>query len=184
MRGFALMLCVVAGLSGAQADQTDPALDALFDQLSQRDLDAGEARSLQNRIWTIWMRYDGEVDGVEALMRQGNAATNSGDLHLAWALFSQAIRMDPAFAEAWNRRATVNYLTGSYEQSLSDIEEVLTREPRHFGALSGRGLVLLELGDLEGALDAFEAALDVNPYMSGPAANAEAIRERLEGEPI
>lgn len=167
----------------AFADQNDPELDRLFARLGE-NLESDEARSVQNRIWTIWTRYEGEVGEVDALMRQGHVATSSGNLHLAWALYTQAIRLDPDFAESWNRRATVNYLVGSYEQSLEDIDEVLAREPRHFGALSGRGLVLLELGRPEAALDAFEAALAVNPHMTGPAANAAALRRQLDGEPI
>jgi tetratricopeptide (TPR) repeat protein len=85
----------------------------------------------------------------------------------------------PEYAEGWNKRATVHYMLGNFEESLADIDATLELEPHHFGALSGRGLVHVKLGDYERALSAFEDALEVSPQSAGPRANAKALREIL-----
>src|SRR3546814_20777188 len=85
----------------------------------------------------------------------------------------------PGFAEGWNKRATVHYLLGNYGESLADIAETLALEPRHFGALSGRGLVYLRLEDAQRALDAFEQALAIPPNLPAAALNAEELRKML-----
>ena len=89
------------------------------------------------------------------------------------------VAIAPGFAEGWNKRATVHYLLGNYDKSLTDIAETLALEPRHFGALSGRGLVYMALEEEELALDSFEAALEVYPLAHGARHNADALRDRL-----
>lgn len=148
------------------ADQDDPRLDALFQELQQLDLRQNQrAGNIQARIWHIWYLHDdAEVDEA---MERGLKALAQDRHDDAVAAFSRAIELDPEFAEAWNRRATTYYLMDRYEASLSDIERVLELEPRHFGALAGRGLCLKALNRRRAALEAFEAALDVNPHMEG-----------------
>ncbi len=87
-------------------------------------------------------------------------------------------------AEGWNKRATVHYLMASHQESLGDIERTLALEPRHFGALSGRGLVNLALGREEAALQAFEAALQIYPHLPGAKSHIKALREKLKGKAI
>ena len=98
--------------------------------------------------------------------------------------FEVMVGLAPDFAEGWNKRATVHWLLGNYQDSLDDIDKTLALEPRHFGALSGRGLVYINLEEWELALQAFDDALDVYPQMVGPRVNADAIRMMLEGRPI
>ena len=98
--------------------------------------------------------------------------------------FEEMVDLVPEFAEAWNKRATVHWLLGNYQDSLSDIDKTLALEPRHFGALSGRGQVYVDLEEWDLALKAFEDALEVYPQMVGPRLNSEAIRMMLEGRPI
>ena len=117
-------------------------------------------------------------------MSVGVAQMSRRDYSGALGSFAQIIDADPEFAEGWNKRATVHWLMENYEESLVDIEHTLRLEPRHFGALSGRGLVYIELENWEGALEAFEAALAVNPQMRGPQINAEALRLMLERRDI
>ena len=90
----------------------------------------------------------------------------------------------PDFAEGWNKRATVHYLMGNYDKSLSDVAKTLALEPRHFGALSGRGLIYIELEDEKRALEAFEEALAIHPNLVSAAINAKALRERLRKREI
>ena len=176
---LALLLCVAGPPAGA--DQDDERLDALFKTLLETD-DVGAARASESAIWRIWLEH--EDNAVALLMRDGVAAMNRGDGRAALEDFDQIVKIAPDFAEGWNKRATVHYMLGNYDESLADIAETLAREPRHFGALSGRGLVYSQLEDLEAALESFEAALEVNPHMMGPRANAEAIRKILEGQRI
>ena len=158
-----LLLITVCGAPlPALADQDDPRLDALFRQLHRTE-DPGEAAFLQAGIWHVW--YDIEDEQARDLMSQGVQALVEERYRAAVDLFGRLIEQQPDYAEAWNRRATTYYLMGDYERSLRDIDRVLELEPRHFGALSGRGLCLRELGRLREAMHALRAALAINPHL-------------------
>ncbi|MGF1611465.1 MAG: tetratricopeptide repeat protein [Kiloniellales bacterium] len=168
-------------LPPAAADQNDARLFGLFNQL-QGATGRAEATATEAAIWHIWIEHDDRA--VHLLMQKGIAAMNRGDRRGAFRDFDQIVQIAPDFAEGWNKRATVRYLLGQYEESLDDIERTLALEPRHFGALSGRGLVYVALDDLPQALQSFEAALAVNPHMPGVRSNAEAIRKVLKDREI
>ena len=166
---LALAVALLAGTHAA-ADQNDERLYTLFQVLKTTD-NPVRAAFVQQRIWSIWFQHpDTEVQ--EALAA-GEDALAAGRLDQAVEHFSGVIRRAPDFAEGWNRRATAYYAQGRYRRSLEDVAEVLAREPRHFGALAGRGLCLQALGQTGEAISAYRAALDVNPHM-------EQIRARLE----
>ena len=133
-------------------------------------------------LFRSWTESDDDV--VALLMNQGLAAMARHDLRAALGKFEQIVKIAPGFAEGWNKRATVYYLIGNYSGSLQDIERTLNLEPRHFGALSGRGLVLLELEDMKAALASFEAALKVYPQLSGASHNAKALRREIQKHEI
>ncbi len=185
MTAIALALGLVLGLAlhagPAAADQDDPRLEALFARLKAAP-DARAAEEVEAAIWHIWVQSDDEVIGM--LMSQGLAAMRRRDLRAALGKSDQIVKIAPAFAERWNKRATVHYLLGDFPGSLHDIARTLKLEPRHFGALSGRGLVLLELDQQAGALESFEAALEVHPNLSGASHNAEALRRELQKHEI
>ena len=177
---LALALVCLAGPPAA-ADQTSPRLDALFERLQSAE-DPVTAQVIQGRIWSLWFEHDDPQ--VRMLMDEGRAAMDARRFDEALELFSEVIERDPNYAEGWNRRATLYYLMGRFEKSLADINKVLALEPRHFGALSGRGLVLIRLDRLHEAIDAFQAALEVNPHMQRARANIEHLREVLEKREI
>ena len=184
MRPFSAMLLLLAAAVAAvpaAADQNDPRLSELFDEL-QAAPDPRAARDIEQQIWLIWTRH--EDDAVNSLMSVGVAQMSRRDYSGALGSFEEIIAADPEFAEGWNKRATVHWLMENYDESLVDIERTLKLEPRHFGALSGRGLVYIELEEWERALEAFEAALAVNPQMRGPQVNAEALRLLLDRREI
>jgi tetratricopeptide (TPR) repeat protein len=106
------------------------------------------------------------------------------DYAAALVAFDRTVTLAPGFAQGWNKRATVLYLLGQYEQSLLDCDKVLELEPRHFGALSGMGLIYMALDEPELALEAFERALAVDPTMPGPRHNAEALRQSIKDRDI
>lgn len=137
-------------------------LDALFKGLKAARGD-GEADELVGRIWETWTR-SGRAD-VDRLMEEGIGYLSIQRLSAAHDRFTEAIEAAPDFAEAWNKRATVLFLMREHEQSLADIEKVLALEPRHFGALAGRGMIHAHAGRWKEALDAYQQALAVNPYL-------------------
>jgi tetratricopeptide (TPR) repeat protein len=116
-------------------------------------------------------------------MARGQQALSIGDFEDALEAFTEVTLRAPDFAEGWNRRATLYYLMGRYQESIADVYETLKLEPRHFGALSGMGLIYTALADEETALIWFEKALEVNPHMAGVRYRVELIKRRLAGEP-
>ena len=90
---------------------------------------------------------------------------NDGQLETALNFFDEVIRLAPGFAEGWNKRATVFYLMKNLDRSVNDIAQTLRLEPRHFGALSGLGLINQALGHTKAAIRAYERALKINPHL-------------------
>jgi len=133
----------------------------------------------EQALWLVWSR-SGDA-AVDRLMERGVGEMQSGQHREAIATFSEVIRRRPAFAEGWNKRATVLYLAGEYRRSLADCDQVLKRKPRHFGALSGAGLNHLKLEQPREALHWFRRALEVNPNMPGIEQEAEELEELLRG---
>ena len=117
-------------------------------------------------------------------MGRAKTATDSKDFDLAIRLLNAIIDIRPDFTEAWNRRATVYYTTKDFGRALADIHEVLAREPRHFGALSGLGIILQELGDEKRALDAFRRALAIHPRLERVPELVQKLSEKIDGREI
>jgi len=159
------------------AAQTEADLDLLFDRL-QTTSSVEEAITITNLIWAIWHQSDN--DEVNQLMLKGMAEMSQRSYQAAVETFSDMIAMDAEFAEGWNKRATVYYLLGDYRGSVKDIERTLELEPRHFGALSGLGLIMMALDNEEAAIQAFEATLAINPTASGARENIQQLKERQE----
>ena len=111
-------------------------------------------------------------------------ALEQKDLDLAIKLLDAVIEIKPSYTEAWNRRATIHYLQKDYGGALADIREVLAREPRHFGALSGLGLILQEIGDEKHALEAYRRALAIDPHLEHVGDVVKTLSERVEGRDI
>jgi tetratricopeptide (TPR) repeat protein len=179
LRAAALALALLA--LPAAARQDDPKLTELFDRLGKVD-DGPAAKAMEAAIWSLWM-HSGS-DTVDLLLRRGTAAMSAGDHETALKLFDSVVKLDPNFAEGWNKRATLYFLMSDYPSSVADIERTLALEPRHFGALSGLGMIELELGREREALAAFEKALAVNPHLPGVKDQAAKLKKKLEGNKI
>jgi len=142
-----------------------------------RDPDEVVRSLAEHSLWEVWSHSgDPEVDNLYQL---GIEQMNQGDAPAAIETFTQIIRKKPEFAEGWNKRATLYYLVGEYVKSLADCEEVVKRNPFHFGALSGFGMIYLRLGRPEKALEYFERTLEVNPNLVEVKAAVEELKRLL-----
>lgn len=160
----------------AQADQTATELNPLFDKLANA-ADGSEAVQLESKIWQYWLKAPD--DDSAALMSQVVYAMQNGQLSLGIKLCDQLIDNAPEFAEAWNKRATLYYLTGNMQASVEDIRRTVELEPRHFGAISGLGLIFLQQGNYQNALDAFEQVLKISPQSNNTRRSIEQVRNKL-----
>ncbi len=163
-----------------RADRTRN-VDFLFEALKVAP-DEESAKAVEGRIWALWM-VSGS-DTIDLLMTRVKAAGDAKDFDLAIRLLNTVIELRPNYVEAWNRRATIYFLKRDYGNSLADIREVLAREPRHFGALAGLGVILEEVGDEKRALDAFRKAQAIYPRLGGVSDQIKTLTEKVEGRDI
>jgi len=162
------------------ADRTR-GLDFLFGALKAAP-DEASAKHVEARIWAIWLQTPSDTAAL--LMMRAKAAIDAQQTDVALKLLDATIKLRPDYVEAWNRRATLYYLKNDYARSLADIQQVLTREPRHFGALAGLGMIMQDLGDDKRALDAFRKALAVNPHLEKVPELVKTLTEKVEGRDI
>ncbi len=162
--------------SGAAADQTSPALVKLFEGL-RSSTGPQQAETFEQKIWQLWL--EGSPSDTGDQLQSARAAMSAGDLSQAAVLLDDLVKRSPHFAEVWNQRALLRYLRNDYTRSLADIEEALSLEPHHFGALAGRGQCYLRLKNFEEALTAFEAASAIHPWLPDVQRNIEMLRVYL-----
>jgi tetratricopeptide (TPR) repeat protein len=156
-------------------------LDFLFGALKAAP-DEASAKHVEARIWAIWLQTPSDTAAL--LMMRAKAAMDAQQTDVALKLLDAVIKLRPDYVEAWNRRATLYYLRNDYTRSLSDIEQVLIREPRHFGALAGLGMIMQDIGDEKRALEAFRKALAVNPHLEKVPDLVKSLTEKVEGRDI
>ena len=141
-----------------------------------------EAAEVDQRIWLLWLHSEDKA--VNRLLAQGVIAMQRGALDRAPDRFDEIVERAPDFAEGWNKRATVLYMMGRHRDSVADVQQVLNLEPRHYGALSGLGMILVAIGQEEDALEWLRRALELNPYLDGIRLLADELGERLKGKRI
>jgi tetratricopeptide (TPR) repeat protein len=156
-------------------------LDFLFGALKAAP-DEASARHVEARIWAVWMQTPSDTAAL--LMTRAKAAMDAKNVDVALKLLDSVVKLRPDYVEAWNRRATLYYLKSDYRHSLEDIQQVLIREPRHFGALAGLGMIMQDIGDDKRALDAFRKALAVNPHLEKVPELVKTLTEKVEGRDI
>jgi tetratricopeptide (TPR) repeat protein len=144
--------------------------------------DEDTAKAIEDRIWALWSVSDS--DTCNLLMSRVTVAIDDKDYDLALKLLDAIITIKPDYVEAWNRRATVYYLKDDIAHSIADIAEVLVREPRHFGALSGLGLILQDIGDDKDALTAYRKALAIDPHLENIPDVVKTLSEKVDGRNI
>jgi tetratricopeptide (TPR) repeat protein len=169
-----------AKLPKVNADKTR-GLDFLFGALKAAP-DAASAKHVEARIWALWMQTPSDTAAL--LMLRAKTAMDAKQIDVALKLLDAVVKLRPDYVEGWNRRATLYYLKNDYAHSLEDIEQVLVREPRHFGALAGLGMIMQDIGDDKRALDAFRKALAVNPHLEKVPELVKTLTEKVEGRDI
>jgi tetratricopeptide (TPR) repeat protein len=156
-------------------------LDFLFGALKAAP-DEASAKHVEARIWALWLQTPSDTAAL--LMSRAKAAMEAQQYEVALKLLDAVVKLRPDYIEGWNRRATLYYLQNDYTHSLQDIEQVLVREPRHFAALAGLGMIMQDIGDDKRALDAFRKALAINPHLEKVPELVKTLTEKVEGRDI
>ena len=155
-------------------------MDGLFAALASADPQS--AKPIQQKIMAEWARNDS--DAMTLLLSRATKAMEAEDHDKALTFLDDLVRLAPDYAEAWNRRATVHFMRGDYGRSVADIARVLSLEPRHFGALSGLGIILDRLDRDAEALRVFRRALDIHPHLEGAQEAVERLVPAVEGRAL
>ena len=180
-----LLGILVLGLlffSSANSEERELELNKLFNQLKNNS-DASMAFEVEMKIWNIWSTHPSQ-ENLTQLLANGSNLMTQHKLNKAYETFSKVISLDPNWAEGWNKRATVLYMLGRYEESQEDINEVLKLEKRHFGALSGQGLVQIELKNYEKAINSYKEVQKIYPSMQSPKIIIPQLKELIKSESI
>jgi len=164
-------------LGASTLSETGTMADAPALVRALRDSDAQVRRLAEAALWAVWSR-SGD-DAIDYILEIGVGQMRDGQLEASVETFSEIIRRRPDFAEGWNKRATAYYLLGEWRRSAADCDEVLRRNPQHFGALSGYGMIWLQLDEPTRALERFEQALAVNPNLESVQTTIDAVRALL-----
>ncbi len=165
-------------LSPVHADEAK--LDALFEELQQTELPEWE--KVEEKIWREWSQSGSAA--MDLLLNRGRKAMSERKYAKAVDHFSAIIDHAPDFAEAWNARATAFFAWDRYGMSISDIQQTLALNPRHFGAMQGLGRILEELGDDENAMKAYRSAIAIHPHRPGLKDSIKRLEAKISGQDI
>ena len=176
------LVLIFCGNVLAESKDRDIRLNQLFEQLKKSN-NTSLAFEIEMKIWNIWSTHPTH-DSLTQSLAKGSGLMSKGELEAAYKIFSTIIESAPDWAEGWNKRATVLYLMGRYQESLKDIDEVLKRESRHFGALSGQGLVQTELKNYEKAIKSYQAVQKIYPSIRAAKVMIPQLRKLIKEEAI
>ena len=179
---YVFLVLIFCGNVLAESKDRDIRLNQLFEQLKKSN-NASLAFEIEMKIWNIWSTHPTH-DSLTQSLAKGSGLISKGELEAAYKIFSTIIESAPDWAEGWNKRATVLYLMGRYQESLKDIDEVLKRESRHFGALSGQGLVQTELKNYEKAIKSYRAVQKIYPSIRAAKVMIPQLRKLIKEEAI
>ena len=164
------------------AENREEELNKLFNQL-KNTYNNLSAKEIESKIWKLWTTHPSEQTLTD-LLEKGSYYMSQNQLTSAHNVFSKAIELDPNWAEAWNKRATVLYLMGNYDLSQNDIDMVLSLEKRHFGALAGQGLVQTALNNYQSAINSYKEVEKIYPTMQSPKLMIPKLKELIKKQSI
>ena len=174
---FILSVFFFLSLSAAFADERKKQLDKLFNELKTDN--PVLTFEVEQKIWKIWSTHP-KKNELTLMLSEGSTLVKNDKLNEAVNIFTKVIELDPNWAEAWNKRATVLYLLGEFQKSQNDIDNVLKLEERHFGALAGQGLVNIQLKNYDKAIMSYEKAQKIYPTMKSPKIMIKEIKELIK----
>jgi len=163
------------------ADDQERELDKLFLELKKNI--PSKSSNIEQQIWLLWSTHPSD-EKLTSMLDEGSRLVQDQKLLRAISVFTEAIELDPSWAEAWNKRATVLYMIGEFQKSQNDIDKVLELEKRHFGALAGQGLVNIQLQNYEKAIKSYQMAEDIYPAMKSPKLMIKQIEELIKKQSI
>ena len=178
---FLLILVYLFSQVSSLANERDTRLNQLFNELKANK--SKVAFIIEQEIWALWSTHPTD-ENLTARLEEGSQFVRNQNYLKAKNIFTEVINLDKNWAEAWNKRATVLYLMGKYELSQADIDKVLQLEKRHFGALSGQGLVQSALKNYQKAIDSYIEAHKVHPNMKSPLIMIEQLQMQIKKESI
>ena len=178
---FILSVFFFLSLSAAFADERKKQLDKLFNELKTDN--PVLTFEVEQKIWKIWSTHP-KKNELTLMLSEGSTLVKNDKLNEAVNIFTKVIELDPNWAEAWNKRATVLYLLGEFQKSQNDIDKVLELEERHFGALAGQGLVNIQLKNYDKAIMSYEKAQKIYPTMKSPKIMIKEIKELIKQQSI
>ena len=164
-----------------KAKAREAVLDRLLEELSKAGTEE-KGRAVERAIQSVWLNSGSA--SIDLLTQRGLDALGEDDLDRAYFYFDEVVTLAPDFAEGWHRRAAIHYLREDYSAALRDLEQTLRLEPRHFEALAGLGVILEDLGDRKGALEAYRRALALNPWLVNGKERIEPLELEVEGRGI
>ena len=163
------------------ANERDTQLDKLFTELKKNI--ASSSPKIAQQIWTLWSTHPTD-EKLTSILDEGTRLVQDQKLIRAIDIFTDVIEMDPTWAEAWNKRATVFYMVGEFQKSQDDIDKVLELENRHFGALAGQGMVNIQLKNYDKAKRSYQKAQKIYPAMKSSKVMIEQIEELIKRQSI
>ncbi len=181
MKGILTIIFLFFSTTILIANEREVELDNLFSELKKNN--PAVSKNIEQKIWTLWSTHPSD-DKLTSILNEGSRLMQDKDLFRAILVFTEVIEMDPTWAEAWNKRATVYYMIGEFEKSQSDINKVLNLEKRHFGALAGQGLVNIQLKNYEKAILSYQMVEKIYPTMRSPKIMIKQIQDLIKRDSI
>ena len=181
MKKILSIILLFLSTSILSANERDVQLDKLFIELKKNT--STTSPSIAQKIWILWSTHPTN-EKLTSILDEGSRLVQDQKLLKAIDIFTDAIELDPTWAEAWNKRATVYYMIGEFEKSQNDIDKVLELENRHFGALAGQGMVNIKLKNYDKAKLSYQKAQEIYPAMKSSKVMIEQIEELIKKQSI
>tara|TARA_B100000524_G_scaffold241501_1_gene129112 strand:+ start:471 stop:1019 length:549 start_codon:yes stop_codon:yes gene_type:complete len=178
---FLIFLLYFLSQLSSLSDERDNKLNQLFIELKVNQ--SNDAFIVEQEIWKLWSTHPTDMK-LTARLEEGAQFVRTQQLSKAIEIFTEVIKLDQNWAEAWNKRATVFYMMGKFKQSQEDIDKVLALEARHFGALAGQGLVNIQLKNYEKAILSYQQVKEIYPSMQSPEIMIRRIEELIKQQTI
>ena len=181
MKKILIIIFLFLSTSGLSANERDAELEKLFNELKKNipSLSSG----ISQQIWILWSTHPTDQK-LTSLLEEGSRLVHDQQLNRAIDVFTEAIKIDPNWAEAWNKRATVFYMVKEFQKSQDDIDKVLELEERHFGALAGQGMVNIKLKNYDKAKRSYQKAQEIYPAMKSSKVMIKQIEELIKKQSI